>query len=333
MNCDSRLPGLSGAACRQCHAAYDHRDPSTYHTTGPILRPSTWAPGVVVAVLILVLPYLVGVASEQLGVAVFFISPAVAGYVLGVMTPPTATFFFAFTLPVVGLLVSAFLIGFEATGMFCLLIMLAIALPLIGVGALFGNRLRRRKLRRTKIPLDVFAWWLVATLVLQWAVPAPDPVAVETTTWIDAPRATVWDHLQFYEEIEREPPWLLRLGLPIPVRADGSKAAPGHRSVCRYRGGLYLVKEMEAVEPGRRLAFRVVEQNLHFEHDVTLLGGSFQLADEAGGTRLTIRTRYRPHCSPAWLWRPLEAWVLHTLHEHVAAAIERRAIPAAIARH
>ena len=77
---------------------------------------------------------------------------------------------------------------------------------------------------------------------------------------------------------------------------------------------------------GRRLAFSVVEQRLHFERDVTLLDGSFSLsAVTAGSSRMILQTRYRRHLRPAWLWGPIERFVCRTVHAHILEGIRREA--------
>src|SRR5512133_589493 len=45
--------------------------------------------------------------------------------------------------------------------------------------------------------------------------------SVVTGTRFPGSIEAVWEKLMFYEQIERRPPWLLRLLLPIPVRTEG----------------------------------------------------------------------------------------------------------------
>src|SRR5262249_54517293 len=93
---------------------------------------------------------------------------------------------------------------------------------------------------------------------------------------------------------------------------------------CVYERG-HLVKIITRCEPGRELAFDVLEQHLHFEHDVRLRDGSFRLEPLAnGGTRVVLTTRYVRLLSPAWLWEPAERKIVHTLHGHVLEGMRRR---------
>ena len=108
-------------------------------------------------------------------------------------------------------------------------------------------------------------------------MPFARPIAeVSTSATFDAPAAAAWDAIVFYEQVEHEPPLLLRLALPRPVRAEGSKAAVGDVERCIYARGS-MVKTITRRDEPRLLAFDVSEQHLHFEHDVELVDGSFIL--------------------------------------------------------
>jgi hypothetical protein len=74
------------------------------------------------------------------------------------------------------------------------------------------------------------------------------------------------------------------------------------------------------------LAFEVIEQELHFERDISLRDGVFEILP-APDDRATIvvTTRYQRHLSPRWLWRPVERKVVHTLHGHVLEGMRRHA--------
>src|SRR5262249_54016445 len=82
------------------------------------------------------------------------------------------------------------------------------------------------------------------------------------------------------------------------------------------------------IEEGKLLAFEVIEQKLHFERDVRLLDGKFEVTDaDCGGGRaaaaVILTTRYRPLLYPRWMGSWMEARIVHTLHEHVLEEMRR----------
>jgi hypothetical protein len=134
-----------------------------------------------------------------------------------------------------------------------------------------------------------------------------------------------WDAVMFYEEVEHAPPMLLNFALPKPIGSQGRKDRVGEIVRCQYDRG-WLVKRISRIEPGRVMEFEVIEQHLHFERDVTLTGGSFQIVSQPDGTaRVVLTTNYERHLHPAWMWLPVEKEVVHTLHEHVLEGMRRQA--------
>ena len=83
----------------------------------------------------------------------------------------------------------------------------------------------------------------------------------------------------------------------------------------------------------RLLAFEVTEQQLHFERDIALLDGSFEVVpvaeidpvdtQAAPGCEIVLTTRYRRKLYPEAVWSPIERTVVHALHEHVLEGMRR----------
>jgi hypothetical protein len=128
----------------------------------------------------------------------------------------------------------------------------------------------------------------------------------------------------FYEQIEHEPPWLLRLLLPIPVRSEGQKEVVGDVATCVYAQG-HLLKCVTQIKPLELYEFKVVEQQLVFGGGLRLLGGSYVLRFvSAERTEVSVTTRYISVKQPRWLWRPIEAVVCHAFHRYLLSAIQKK---------
>jgi hypothetical protein len=192
----------------------------------------------------------------------------------------------------------------------------------LAVGAWLGHLLRRIVEVRVKTLVVLLALLPPAGAALESALvpPATDVTVVATEERIAAPRELVWKHLVFFEETSDDLPWWFRIGLPRPLgtRPGG---ADGSEQVCVYTTGHLKKRVVERAE-ALRLDFVVTEQAIGFEHDVRLLGGSFDLEDDrAGGTVLRLTTRYVGIPRPAVVWRTVEGWALTTLHRHVIRAV------------
>jgi hypothetical protein len=124
---------------------------------------------------------------------------------------------------------------------------------------------------------------------------------VVTRIQVDAPAEKLWERLLFYEQIDRRPPLHLRLLLPVPITTVGSKSQVGDQARCLYHGG-YLVKRVTELEPPRRYAFEVVEQDLDVGGGLRLSGGEYVLRGlSTKRVELEISTRYVSPKSPRWL--------------------------------
>lgn len=131
----------------------------------------------------------------------------------------------------------------------------------------------------------------------------------------------VWKELMFYEQIEKRPALLLRLVLPVPMRAEGGKWDIGDEVKCQYLSG-HLLKRVTQITRGRTYAFEVTEQHLTVGGGIRLLGGSYTLREIFNGrTQVALNTWYLSSNRPRWLWGWTEAAVCHAFHRHMLNAM------------
>ena len=330
-SCAYVLENLPGKLCPECGTPFDFDDPDTYTLKPPLVRWRFWLPGLALALGGGMALYLVVIGFAGFGVASTLVLPACVGAIIGYSCRVRM-----FLLLLIGLIVLTGLffglISFSLATLFCGLCLAGIALGPLILGTLCGAWLRAalkhsRFDQRWHLPLIAFLLLPAAWALVERKLSKPYAAeTVSTSVVMDAPRERAWDAIMFYEDVRHDPPVLFRLGMPRPLYTSGSAAAVGDEKVCVYDKGR-LVKRITEREPGRRLAFRVVEQGFE-RHAMTLSGGSFDI--DSGGadndsTRVTLSTRYRPHLGPRWCWRPFERLTVHTLHEHVLGGMAEKA--------
>ncbi len=328
------LENLDADRCPECGRAFDSGDPDTFTRRPPFVWWSYWLPplllggvggGVVWTLLVLRFGY---------GWSTTLVVPAVVGCVMGYGLRPRGwravgyTVLFAWLAVMVGL---AVLGGNGLLGGLCASVVAVVALIPAAVGCV-GGILLRGLLRQSKFGQRDYL--PVLLLLLPAAAAAVEGrhdglpmMTVSTVSVVDAPPGRTWDGIQFYEEVRRPVPWLLWLSPSLrPQYTRGRSERVGDLKVCVYQRG-HLVKRVTAVDPGRRLAFAVVEQDRIETDGVTLVDGSFQLDPVDGGrrTRVTLTTRYVPKLAPRFAYAWAEAWTVHTLHGHVLAGMRDRA--------
>jgi hypothetical protein len=161
----------------------------------------------------------------------------------------------------------------------------------------------------------------ITALPLAAAGTRQQSICVATRMNFAATPDEVWERLMFYEQIVRRPPLLLRLLLPVPLRAEGEKSRVGDEVKCRYRDG-HLLKRVTRVIRARNYAFQIIEQNLTLGGGIRLSGGDYTLRpSREGRTEIVLQTRYVSPRRPRWLWQPVEAAVCHSFHRHILNAM------------
>ena len=336
LRCLSPLEGdsVDQSRCQDCGLAFNPSDDETY-SVAVRNRWKFWFPGLCLAISLGVISYGVTLTAGDMGLSLFVGVPVSIGAILGYATRVRVWGLLLLAAVAIPAVVTA-IVSTNMAGIFCgATLGLIFCIPVFG-GLLLGYVLR--------IILKGSSWdqrVFLPVLLIAAAPPAsaylvsrlfPHPVEIVTVetemTFAMAPELA-WNRILFYEEVEHEPPWLLKLSLPRPVRTEGSSARVGDVKRCVYEKG-HLSKRITHVDSNRRLEFVVVEQELHFERDVTLIDGGFELKPDGDGnsTHVTLRTRYQRHLSPRWVWEPIERNVVRALHQHVMEGM-RRNVPRA----
>ncbi len=318
------------ATCLECALQYDPKNPATYRTERVIHRLKFWGPGFLLAVVAGVISYAIGLLAGELGMALFIAVPisfgAVLGYAVRCRWIFMALLLVATVAGVVTALMSMNLAGFFCGASLCAIFMVPAAFGMcLGAGLRYVLSLTSWD-QRWFLPLALIMALPYVSLWIESQLPHREEIAtVRTTLTIDATPAEAWNAIMFYEQVEHDPPWLLKLALPKPVGSVGNKHHVGEIVRCYYDRG-YLVKRISRRTPGRLLAFDVIEQELHFERDITLRDGTFEIVSAPDDcASIIVTTRYQRHLSPRWLWRPIERKIVHTLQGHVLEGMRRHA--------
>jgi uncharacterized membrane protein YhaH (DUF805 family) len=224
-------------------------------------------------------------------------------------------------------------------GALCVVMALAIALPLGALGALIGAVIARE--RRASTPAT--AAFLILLVPLSGAVDSRLGVTplreVSTAVEIDAPPEHVWPHVVAFAEIATPPQWFFRLGIAYPVRARLLGHGAGAIRRCEFSTGAF-VEPITAWEEPWRLAFSVAEQppplhewspyrHVYAQHLLETLRsrrGEFRLVALPGGrTRLEGSTWYELSLAPQSYWAFFSDLVIHRIHtrvlEHIRAEV------------
>ncbi len=310
------------ARCSTCGLPFDPTDAATYTTERFRMVWVLLMPGLILAVVSGSISYALIAASETMGTALFVALPISIGALIGYLSRVRIWFKIMALLIAIGAILLV-LVSANIGGVFCAMVGGAILLAPAAIGLGLGAGLRvwlkgSEWSQRVFLPVFFFLTLPYLTLAVERLFPPSEAiVTVATSTVFDVEPEAAWKRAVFYEEVTHEPPFLLKLALPRPRYVIGTKMEAGSVVRCVYERG-HLTKRISEVNPGRRLAFEVIDQQLHFERDVRLLDGRFEFTPLSGKrTRVTLLTRYQRLLSPEFVWRPIEERVVRTLHQHV----------------
>ncbi len=233
-------------------------------------------------------------------------------------------------------LLATLALTFQFAGMLCvtslaLIFVLPFAFGLVaGAGLRQLGRTREQRSAKKAAITSLLALAPLAPLYLESKMEFEGGVEVVATQRVlELPADVVWDSILFYEEVRDKPPLLARIGLPRPLRTEGSSSRVGDLTRCVYDTG-YLLKRIVESKASERLAFEVIEQRGIEDRSIELIDGSFDLESLGPSrTRLTLTTRYRPLLQGRLVWLPFESALTRALHSHVIDEMARRQLPAA----
>ncbi|CAN5566801.1 hypothetical protein BH10PLA1_BH10PLA1_15670 [soil metagenome] len=317
-------------ACPECGSLFNLADPDTYTFKPPFLWWTFWLPALITATIAGAVMFAITIPSFGYTGSTTIVVPLFAGVLLGYRLSITGRLgmVFLWIALVVGL--GAGLYSMNLAGVFCgAVLTLIFFLPVLvgmAIGALLRSRLKRSAFsQRLHLPILIVIPLLIC--LLEGRHTNLPVLSVSTNTIMNVSPDQAWAAIQFYEQVKHPPPWLLRLTPSFrPLYTTGRSAKVGDVKICVYERGR-LVKQITEVVPGKRLAFRVIEQTKIENNSVRLIDGSFEFAPTADGhgTVVTLTTRYEALLSPRITFQPAEALAVHTLHGHVLRGMRETA--------
>lgn len=326
------LDHLDSHICPECGSAFDPLDPSTYTRRPPFVWWTFWLPVMVLASLGGGILWTLLVLVLNFTFATTITVPLAIGAVVGYAGKTRLMSKILAALIAVGGAI-AILATQSLVGGFCAAILGLIAIVPVFLGVLAGTVLRASLKnsafsQRSYLPSILLQLMVVLLTIISAALegryPFQRPVIVQTSQIIKAPPLAAWHGIQFFEDVRRPVPWLLLLSPSLrPMYTIGHSEKVGDLKTCIYQHGK-LVKRITEVIPGKRLAFRVVEQDDIETNSAILLDGSFDLQPIENGTRtrIVLTTRYVPMLNPRFAYQWAESLAIHTLHGHVLAGMK-----------
>jgi len=269
-------------------------------------------------------------AGQGMGSTVFLLIPFAAGFATALVTSPAHA---ASVAAVISAAVSlVILVVFRLEGILCALLAFPLLLAGLLFGVLFGFLFRKYILDRMHRP-SAGAGLMLALIPLtilagqgaeQNSLQRPRYETISSSITLQAKPEEVWRDILSIDSIHAKRPWMMHVGLPIPVRCAFQRpGGVGAKRTCYFENG-YIEETVVAWEPPREMRLLIDRTNMPGRHWLGFESAAYELERVERGTAITRTTTITSHLYPVWYWRYFERLGVATEHEYILSDLAVR---------
>ena len=288
--------------------------------------------GLVVGVVTAVLFGLGGFAlvrddNGTMGGVLFLFLPTITGFATALVAKRRNIVFASLVLGLI--FCSAILLATGAEGWVCVLMSSPLIAAGLTLGALLGWLVRKLVIDRSN---HAGALTLLALLVLPLFLMGANSAErdsrrtlrtetiTDTLTTGSSPEI-VWKQLENMENVTATRTFLMKIGLPVPVSCKMEGEGVGAKRTCYFEQGFIEERVTEWNFPAS-MKFDIVASNIPGRPWLGFKDAAYEIRRESDRTVITRQTTIVSRLSPAWYWRRLEAYGVHTEHNYLFEGLE-----------
>ena len=266
---------------------------------------------------------------QGMGSVMFLVTPILAGFAIALVTRKPNTMRAAMFLAVLASLLFLVAAGFEGT--LCAVLAFPFLAAGLAIGALLGGVFRKSVVERFRNRGATIALFLGITPAIILAghqaeyrsLNRPREEVVTNSVLISATPDHVWGHIQSIDSIDAPKPWLMYIGLPVPLRCTLQKTGVGAKRICYFNNGS-IEEIITEWSPPSRMRLSIDRTNMPGRHWLGFEDAVYELKPEGTSTRLTRTTTIISHLQPVWYWRYFECLGVSSEHEYILNDLKRR---------
>jgi hypothetical protein len=264
------------------------------------------------------------------GFTLFCIMPILIGYVIGTFPEFKMALVVA---AVLGIVIFMFLLvigGLES--MWCVLTLSPLIYGLLFLGMFLGyfikEQINGRKKSNTKnqelkiylLPLMVL---ILSSSIEKFFTDKYTFVTVETKILLPYPKEIVFDYIKSVDTLDSEKPFMLHIGVQVPLKCVLEKDSVGAKRTCYFKEGT-IDEVVTEIKRGEVLRMKITNYGmpgrkwLHFQDAIYLFK---QVGTE---TELTRITTYNSELKPRFYWDFFETTAIQAEHNYVLTDLRRR---------
>jgi len=268
-------------------------------------------------------------STAGMGMAMFIVVPFSAGFAIGVVTPGSGSAKAAMTLSVIACLLILVASGRE--GLLCAIL----AFPIVGacMVAGLGLAIMFRKyvlphFRSSGAPTGMVLAVIPLVVVVghRLELPALELTRYEmvsTSIRLHATPEQVWANIQSVDTIDVSKPWLMHIGLPVPVSCAISRTGLGAKRTCYFENGS-IEETVTEWAPPHLLRLSIDRTRMPGRHWLGFQSAFYEISRDGDETVLTRTTSITSHLYPIWYWRYFERLGVASEHDYILRNVQRR---------
>jgi hypothetical protein len=271
-------------------------------------------------------------ATKAMGSVMFMLVPIAAGVGIVMVTPVKSALIAAGSLSL--LLTLALLVALGKEGPLCAVMAFPVLWGAMCIGIVLGLLVRSISARFGKHDATMRSVVLLLMPVLIYTghraelvtFTHPRQEIVTTTIHLSVAPEEVWANIQSLDRVAGKKPFLMHVGLPIPMRCVLQGTGAGAKRTCYFDQG-FIEETVLKWSPPNRMLLSIDRTNMPGRHWLEFEGAEYELHGEGSGTSLTRTTTINSNLYPSWYWRPLERWGVASEHEYLFSDLARRFSP------
>jgi hypothetical protein len=268
-------------------------------------------------------------STQGMGMVMFWLTPMVAGFAIALVTPKPNTVLAAMLLSALVSLMMLVAIGKE--GLLCAVLAFPLLAAGIALGAVCGNLFRKyvmtgvrnQSMTMMLIFLAAPAFILAGHRAEYRELNVPREEIVASSVTIAASPDEIWPHILSIDSIAVPKPFLMYIGLPIPVRCQLVGSGVGAKRTCYFEKGS-IEETITEWSPPYAMSLSIDRTNMPGRHWLGFENAQYQLRQEGSATRLIRTTTIISHLHPIWYWRYFERLGVESEHEYILNDVARQ---------
>jgi hypothetical protein len=149
---------------------------------------------------------------------------------------------------------------------------------------------------------------------------------VTSTTRLAANPGRVWTELRSFDSLSAKKPWLMHVGLPVPMKCVVEGSGVGAKRTCYFDHG-YIQETVTEWLPPNFMRLSIDRTNMPGRHWLGFEEASYEVRWDGSAAVLIRNTIVISNLYPVWYWRPLARWGVSE-HQYIFADLARRLQPA-----